>query len=238
MRAKPAETDSWGQRREILRSHYLFEGLEPSVLDRLTDLSVTRRLAPGETLFVKGEEGDALYGVITGRVIITVTSDTGKEVILNMQEQGDLFGEIALLDGLPRTANATTVEGSEVLTIRRRDFLPLLEREPSLSKHLIEFLCERLRWTTEIVEDAAFLDLPRRLAKRLLALATLYGEDHEDGIKIGIRLAQHDLGNMMNTSRESINKHLQEWRRAGFIAVSRGTVIVRDRAALQTIVDG
>ena len=233
-----ADSDSWTQRREILRRHFLFAGLSPDVLDRLTELSVTKRLSPGETLFVKGEDGDALYGVISGRILITVTSETGKEVILNMQEPGDLFGEIALLDGLPRTANATTVDGGEVLTIRRRDFLPLLEREPSLSRHLIEFLCERLRWTTEIVEDAAFLDLPRRLAKRLLALATLYGEDHPEGIKIGIRLAQHDLGHMMNTSRESINKHLQEWRRADLIALSRGTVIVRDRKALQSIVDG
>jgi CRP-like cAMP-binding protein len=137
---------------------------------------------------------------------------------------------------LPRTADARALEPADLLMIRRRDFLALLEREPKLSIHLLQLLCERLRQTNSLVEDAAFLSLSARLAKRLLSLATLYGEAAEEGVHIGLKLSQSSMARMLGTSRESVNKHLQEWVRAGYIDVARSSVTVKDREALQRIV--
>jgi len=186
-------------------------------------------------LFAKGDEGDALYGVIGGNIAICASGPAGKEVILSVMEVGDIFGEVALIDGLPRTADARALEPSDILMIRRRDFLPLLEREPKLCIHLLQLLCERLRQTNALVEDAAFLSLSARLAKRLLSLATLYGERTPDGVRIGLRLSQSSLAQMLGTSRESVNKHLQEWVRAGWIDVARSSVTIKDRAALEQV---
>lgn len=224
-------------KRAMLARHYLFRDLDAKLVERLAEISVTKRLSGGELLFEKGDDGDALFGVLTGNVAIYIGSPTGREVILNVMEPGDVFGEIALLDGLPRTAHAKALEDSEVLQIRRRDFLPFLEREPKLAVHLLELLCERVRWTSDQIEDAAFLSLPARLAKRLLALATIYGEQDETGVRIGMKLSQSDLGQMLGTSRESVNRYLQDWAKQDWIALGRNRVTVCARQPLQELVD-
>ena len=224
-------------KRSLLAKHYLFCDVSPQIVDRLVELAITLKLPGGRDLFQKGDEGDALYGVISGKIGISVRSANGREVILNVIEPGDVFGEIALLDGLPRTADARAMEDCVLAKIRRRDFIPFLEREPRLGIHLLELLCERIRWTSDLIEDAAFLSLAARLAKRLLALAIVYGEDVDDGVRIGLRLSQSELGQMLSTSRESINKHLQEWQRHGWIRLGRSQVTVLDRQALQELVD-
>ena len=224
-------------KRTLLARHYLFCDVDDSVIDRLTEISVTKRLVDGEQLFEKGDEGDALFGVLSGNVAIYIGSPTGREIILNVMEPGDVFGEIALLDGLPRTAHAKALEASEVMQVRRRDFLPFLEREPKLAIHLLELLCERVRWTSDQIEDAAFLSLPARLAKRLLALATIYGEQEEAGVRIGMKLSQSDLGQMLGTSRESVNRYLQDWAKQDWIALGRSRVTIRERQPLQELVD-
>lgn len=222
---------------ELLGRNFLFRDLDRSALERLAALAVTRRLKKGEVLFNKGDEGDALYGVRSGNICISTTAPNGKEIILSVMERGDVFGEIALLDGLPRTADAWALEGSELIMMRRRDFTSLLEREPSLAVHLLELLCERLRSTNAMLEDVSFLGLPARLAKRLLSLATIYGQACEDGEMIGLKLSQSDLGQMLGTSRESINKQLQEWVRQGFVKLGRSRVTICDRPALQQVVE-
>jgi CRP/FNR family transcriptional regulator, cyclic AMP receptor protein len=225
-------------KRELLTRHYLFQDLPEDVIDRLLRMTVTRKVEASETIFSKGDEGDTLFGVLSGKVRISVTSATGKAVVFNIMEIGDVFGEIALLDGLQRTADATAMEATELLMIHRRDFMALLEREPRLSIHLLRLLCERLRWTSDQIEDAVFLSLPARLAKKLISLSDIYGMPHlGGGVRINLELPQHELGNMMSTSRESINKHLQTWRRRGWIDLQRKSIIIRDRPALQEIVD-
>lgn len=234
-----AEKKASIDKRAVLASHYLFCDLEDPVIDRIADLGLTTRLGAGQLLFRKGEEGNALFGVLEGKVRISTSSPNGREVIISVMEAGDVFGEIALLDGLPRTADARTLEPCALLKIQRRDFRPLLEREPKLCIHLLELLCERLRWTTELIEDATFLGLPARLAKRLLNLAIAFGEPEEEGegVRIALRLSQNDLGRMLGTSRESVNKHLQDWTKKGWIALGRNRISVLDRQALQSVLD-
>ncbi len=222
---------------ELVGRSYLFRDLDPPTRARVAGLAHQRRLGDGETLFLKGDEGDALYGVLAGKIRITATSAGGREVLLNILEPGEVFGEIALLDGLPRTADAAALGETRLFTIRRGDFVGLLAGEPALAVHLLALLCRRLREMSERIEDAVFLPLPARLAKRLLMLERHYGEDDPDGgRRIGLPISQNELGQLLGTSRESINKHLQTWRRSGWIALERRHVVIRDLAALEAVV--
>ncbi len=221
----------------LLAGHYLFRDLDAVVVERIAALAVTRRLQAGEVLFLKGDEGDALYCVLKGQVRISTTGPRGRTVILTMMGPGDVFGEIALLDGMPRTADATTIAPTELITIPRRDFMALLQREPSLALHLLKLLCERVRRTSEQVEDSTLLPVPGRLAKRLLSMAEHDGEVTSDGVRVRLSPSQNALGQMLGISRVSINQHLQRWRKNGWISLGRGHVIICDREALQALVD-
>jgi CRP/FNR family transcriptional regulator, cyclic AMP receptor protein len=222
-------------KKALLATNYLFRELDPAVINRIAELGITRRLGPDEVLFLKGDEGDSLYGVLSGRIKISTAAPGGKEIILNVIHAGDVFGEIALLDGGPRSADASAMSDSILLAIPRREFVRLMEREPRLSTHLLRLICTRVRATSEMIEDAAFLSLPCRLAKRLLALAELQGEKADGGI--GLAISQSNLAQIMGTSRESINKHLQRWRQDGWITIGRGRLTISDRQALQELVD-
>ena len=222
-------TDKW----RLLRRHFLFSQLEEEATRQIADLAVTRRLGRDETLFRKGDDGDALYGVLEGAIRISTMGSGDREIILNILEPGEVFGEIALLDGLPRTADAVAMAESTVMQIRRRDFMPLLKREPEIAIRLIELLCERVRWVSGLVEDAAFLPLPARLAKRVLALATIYGDRIEEGELIALTVSQSDLARFIGGSRESVNKLLQDWRKREWIDFRRRRIVVRNRAALE-----
>jgi len=225
-------------KKALLANSDLLAGLEEEMLDRLLSMTVTRKLAKNDTLFVKGDPGDSFFGVQEGKIKITTTSPNGKEVTLNIIEKGEFFGEIALLDGMARTADAIAMEKTEVLVIQRRDFIPFLEKNPKLCIQVMQLLCKRVRIASEMVEDAAFLPLDGRLAKRLLNLAELYGEDLETGgVLIGLNLPQQELARMMGTSRESVNKQLQVWRAKKWIELARGRVTIHDADALRDVLE-
>lgn len=219
----------------LLGSHYLFRNLETEQIERIAALSVTRPFDAGQAIFVKGEPGDALFGVLEGQVKISTSSVDGREMILNILEQGEIFGEIALLDGHDRTADATAVKKTRLLQIRRRDFLPMLERDPDFAIYFIQILCRRLRWTSELIEDSAFLPLPSRLAKRLLTFSYLQNPETKSGETGSLKLSQTELGQMMSVSREAINRHLQGWAQAGLIKLGRGRIDIVDQAGLKEI---
>lgn len=225
-------------KKNLLASSDLLKGLDEENLERLLSMTVTRKLAKGDTLFVKGDPGDSFFGVQEGKIKITTTSPNGKEVTLNIIEAGKFFGEIALLDGMDRTADAVAMEKTELVVIQRRDFIPFLEKNPKLCIQVMQLLCHRVRITSEMVEDAAFLPLDGRLAKRLLNLMELYGEKGEGGgILIGLNLPQQELARMMGTSRESVNKQLQVWRAQGWVELARGRVTIHDPEALRDVLE-
>ena len=225
-------------KKALLANSELLGELQEDMLDRLLSMTVTRKLAKNETLFVKGDPGDSFFGVQEGKIKIVTTSPNGKEVTLNIIEEGQFFGEIALLDGMDRTADAIAMEKTELMVIQRRDFIPFLEKHPKLCIQVMQLLCHRVRITSEMVEDAAFLPLDGRLAKRLLNLAELYGEDLDTGgTLIGLNLPQQELARMMGTSRESVNKQLQVWRGEGWIELARGRVTIHDADALQNVLE-
>jgi CRP-like cAMP-binding protein len=215
----------------MLQRSPLFRDLAPAVLERIAALATQRAYRRGEIVFSHGDAGDALFAVVTGKIRISTGSAAGREIFLNIMEPGDTFGEIALLDGGPRTATATAIAAAELVSIRRGPLFELLEREPRTALELLRLCGERLRWTSGLLEDAALLDAPARLAKRLLSLDELHGEKRGDGRVV--RISQEELGSFLGISRQSVNEQLQEWRAKGWVELGRGTVVVRDAAALR-----
>jgi len=161
----------------------------------------------------------------------------GRQVVLTTFREGDVFGEIALLDGKDRTADAVAQTDCELLVIERRSFVPFLMSNPEVALRLLAVLCERLRRTTEQVEDMLFRDLPSRLAKKLLSLAAASGERSERGLRIATRLSQRELGTMVGMSRESVNKQLRQWQGDGIIASEHGCILLTDERTLQDLAE-
>lgn len=226
------------EKSRLLRRSFIFRDMEETMLGRLARLSQTHRLPRGSLLFQQGEEGDALYGVAEGLIRIWVSGDGGKELTLQLLEPGDVFGEIALLDGLPRSASAEAVEDSLLVMVRRDAFLPLLEAESGLARHVIELICERLRDSTNRASDLAFLGLPIRLARKLQQLAVAHGHDGPDGsIRIALKLSQSELAQMLGVSREAVNKQLKTWTQDGIVLHEHGQVMIRDRKRLTRIAE-
>jgi CRP/FNR family transcriptional regulator, cyclic AMP receptor protein len=220
----------------ILERNRLFRGLSASTVAQIAMLSVRRLYSEGSVIFSQGDPGDALYGVITGKVRISAGAPDGKEMFLNIMEPGDTFGEIALLDGNPRTATASATAASELLIIMRDPFLGLLQREPSVSIHLLRLLCQRIRWTSGLAEDSALLALPARLARRLLSLGKLHGHQIRNGVHLVI--SQEDIARFLGISRQVVNQHLQGWKANGWVELGRGKLTILDAQALQLTADG
>jgi CRP/FNR family transcriptional regulator, cyclic AMP receptor protein len=215
----------------VLERSPLFRGLPPASLERVVGLATQRHYRSGENIFSQGDPGDALYAVIAGQIRISAGTADGREMSLNIMEPGDTFGEIALLDGGRRTASATATAPSELVAIRRDHFFALLEREPGVALELLKLCGERLRWTSGLVEDAALLDAPARLAKRLLGLGELHGQRSPAGLTL--KISQEDLATFLGVSRQVVNQHLQGWKAQGWVELGRGSVTVRDKAALR-----
>jgi CRP/FNR family cyclic AMP-dependent transcriptional regulator len=223
--------------KAILSQHFLLKYLADHDLERLAQLATTRSYKQNEVVFLKGDEGTAMMAVLSGRIRICSYSPDGREVVLNVINPGEVFGEIALIDGGERTADAFAMEPAQLLVLSRRDFLPFLEHSPQLCIRLLEVMCQRLRWTSAQVEDFFFLDLRSRLAKRLLQLTGQGGETTAEGMRAGVRISQHMLASMIGTSREAVNKQLRAWECAGLIDLKRGSITVLKREKLEQIVD-
>lgn len=224
-------------RTALLASHYMFKDLPPTLIDRIARMSVTKNIRAGETLFFKNDEGDALYGILDGRIRISTGTAGGQELVLNIIEKDEIFGEIALLDGKPRTADAIAITPCELMVIHRRDVRQLIEQETTLAIHFLELAGERLRWLSDRIEDAAFLDVAARLAKQLLHMAEISGEETSEGVIVKLQPSQAELGQMLGTSRISISKHLRRWRDRGWVTLKRGMILIKDRESLQNIIE-
>lgn len=217
-------------RKAMLRDHPLFSGLPAEIIDRLCAYAKMKDVKRGVTIFTKGEQGMSMFAVCAGTVKISVPSTEGKDAVFNLISEGGIFGEIALLDGHPRTADAIAATNCQLMMIDRRDFLPLVRGHPDLALKIIDVLCARLRHTSEQVEDIVFLDLPGRLAKTLLRL----GNDKPNA-KRKIAITQREIGQIIGMSRESTNKQLRDWERRKWIRLERGGIVILQHAALNAL---
>ncbi|HEY1931105.1 MAG TPA: Crp/Fnr family transcriptional regulator [Acetobacteraceae bacterium] len=224
-------------RRAALRASPVFAAMQPEELDEILSFAVDRRVRRGQVILQKGDDGSSMMAVLRGRVRISAVSAEGKEIMLNVISPGEVFGEIALLDGQPRSADATATEDTQLLVVERRHFLPFLERHQDLMLRLLAVLCARLRQTSIALEQIALFDLPARLALVLLKLARDYGRPVAGGTRIELKLSQRDLSTLVASSRESVNKQICAWREDGVIAMEDGLIVLRRREELEKLVE-
>jgi len=218
----------------VLRKHEIFCDLDAEALDQLCRYAKHTVLKRGATIFSKGDPGKSLYAVISGTVKISISSPDGRNAILNLIGAGEIFGEIALLDGLSRTADAIANTNCELFVIDRREFIPFVHSQPSLAMKFIELLCARLRWTSDQVEQVILQDLPRRLASALLRLT----EKHKSELHgRTIVITQQEISEMVGMTRESINKQLRSWATRRWVRLEHGAIVVLEAGELQALVD-
>jgi CRP/FNR family transcriptional regulator, cyclic AMP receptor protein len=223
-------------RLALLRNHPLFRELPAPVIERLGSYMKRRAVSRGSTIFSKGDPGTGLMGVLVGSVKISVASADGRDVVLNIIHQGQIFGEIALLDGHPRTADATAMTDCELIVIERRDFVAFLRTQPDVTLKFIEILCSRLRRTSEQVQDVTFLNLPTRLAKALLRLTAAVEMPAPKG---KVTITQREISQIIGRSRESTNKQLRAWAKHGWLRLERGGVtVLRSEKLAQVAAEG
>ncbi len=224
-------------KRVALLSSPLFEAMNPEELEEVLRLSSERRVTRGASIFQKGDEGSSMMAVLSGRVRVSSVSVEGREITLNVIDPGEVFGEIALLDGKPRSADCTAIEETMLLVLERRHFLPFLQRHESLYLRLIAVLCEKLRNTSMALEELALFDLPARLARVLLKLALDYGRQTQQGIRIDVKMSQRDLSNLVASTRESVNKQLRIWRDDRVVDLDGGYLILCRPDELRMLVE-
>ena len=227
---------TYEEKRRIFERNYLLGKFNPDEIDKLMTYSRIERYAAGHEIFPKGSPGTTMMAVVTGTVRISSISLTGKEVVLNIINPGEIFGEIALLDGGERSGDAVAIKDCELLVLNRRDFMPFLENHLDICMMLIRMLCKRVRHTSEQVEDLLFRHLEARIAKALLQLAEGSGRGDIHRVSLDLHLSQRDLANMVGCSRESVNKQVQVWHKAGLIEVGKGSIVIRNAAAIEQLI--
>ncbi|HEX2914452.1 MAG TPA: Crp/Fnr family transcriptional regulator [Chloroflexia bacterium] len=213
---------------EILLSRLpFFAQLQHEELQELSGRLKKRTYRPGETIFHKDDAGTTMYIINEGTVKVSVPSEVGTEMILSILSSGDFFGELSLFDGKPRSATVTSSGTTEVFVLHREDFIDFVSKHPKVSLQIISALSSRIRRTDTLVEDVVFLDIPARLAKKLLELSRSHGKKLPTGsIEIDLRLTQQDIANMLGTTRESVNRQLVAFQERGFISIDRQRITV------------
>jgi CRP-like cAMP-binding protein len=223
--------------RRLLGECKLFRGLGADERRTLLARSRIRKFAAGETIFLMGSPGDNMMAVLSGNVRISLSSSDGRELVLAILFPGEFFGEISLLDGKERTADATAATACSLAILDRREVLTFFERYPNAWLNIVNVLCNRLRKTDEHIAEVALLQLPARLARALLrALAA--AEPPPAGRKTEpIQLSQGDLGKRVGAARESVNRCLRAWQQDGIVAIKGGLIVITDRTALEELAE-
>jgi CRP/FNR family transcriptional regulator, cyclic AMP receptor protein len=217
----------------LLRECALFRGLVADQVDVLITRARIRHFVAGQTIFSIGSPGDSMMAVLAGNVRISVPSMEGRELLLAILHPGEFFGEIAVLDGKARTADAQAITDCGLAIFDRCDVLDLLQRHPNALVSVVEVLCHRLRETDEHIAEVALLHLRARLAKTLLRMSKQKSPSGQSSL----HLSQQEIANMVGAARESVNKYLREWQRSGILRIDGSVISILDRVALRDIAE-
>jgi len=221
------------EKRTLFADHFLFGGLPPDDLDALLSHARVVRYSAGQKIFAKGSPGRSMMAILSGSVRISAPSPVGHDVVLAILSAGEVFGEIALIDGEDRTADATAIADCTMLVLDHRDFVPFLERRADLGILLLKLLCRRLRKTDEQFEEMMFGRLQDRIAKALVRLVR--GTGHLEGSAVTLRVSQEELAGMVGATRESVNKQLQIWQELGVVRLGRRLIEISDLPAIESL---
>jgi len=185
-----------------------------------------RRFSRDEVVFHRDDAGGQLYVILSGSVKVAIPDEEGHEIVVAVERDGAVFGELALFDDAPRSATVTALDETQVVTLAREDFLRVLERSPRATREILRLLARTVRRASGRIEDLVFLDVPGRVAKCLLDLATAHQRDD-------IELTQDDLAAFVGATRVSVNRALADLEAQGAIAVGRRHIAVKDPAVLR-----
>ena len=191
---------TYEEKRQIFERHFLLGKLSGDEIDTLLHYARVERYPAGTEVFAKGSPGSSMMAVLRGTLKMSSVSAEGKEVVFNLMNPGDCFGEIALLDGEARSTDAVAMNDCELLVLHRRDFMPILEKRADICLILLKVLCQRLRQTTEQVEDVLFRHLESRIAKALLHLTESARLSAVSASSVGLHVSQRELGNIAGGS--------------------------------------
>jgi len=223
------------EKLRLLANVGLFSDFSVKQLEAVSRVARTKALKRREELFHKGDDGGEIYVVARGKLKALTTSLDGDDVVFSILGPGEVYGEVALLGATPRTATVVAIEDCQLLVIGRRDFMSFLRTDPEVSVKLLSVLAMRLKRVSELVEDTLFLNLPLRLAKKLLSLSRAYGNSTPDGVRIDLKLSQEEWGDLVGTTRESINKQIRKWTDDGIIRVDDGYVVIVNPVELEKL---
>ena len=217
-----------------LRACGLFAGLDDGELTSIAGQMRSRKFRDNETIFHQDDPGDALHVVVAGAVkIVLPSAEDGEPAIMATLRPGDFFGALALLDGAPRSATAVALGRTETLVLRREAFLELVDTDHTLRVALLSSLSHEIRSITAHVQDLHFLDLPGRLAKRILREAAGRAPEPDGSVELPWPYTQSELAGMIGGSRQSVNRLLADLVDEGLIEVRRDTLVIPDPAALE-----
>lgn len=214
----------------MLENYTLETPISDELRGVLTDAARPIKLSAKETLFTEYDDGDTIYFLVKGRVELSIVADGGRKLGLDIISSGAIFGEIALLDPGPRTATASALEDSQLLMLTRTDLHSVLERNPHLMDDILRFFGKRMRYINDQLNEQILLPLPKRLARKLLRLATL-----EEDTPRCLRLSHSEVADLVGASREAVSKTLSAWKKQGLVQTGRGSIELQDEAQLQNI---
>src|SRR3954451_2049708 len=213
---------------EVLKRAPLFAGLDDEAATALSNAMGTIRLNKGEVLFHEGDAEDRLYVVVSGKVKLGRSGSAGRENLLAILGPGQMFGELSLFDPGPRSSSATAVTACVLRTLEHDELMGWLTGRPEVSLGLPAQLASRLRRANDVLADLVFSDVPGRVAKQLLELATRFGDRREDGIHVHHALTQEELAQLVGASRETVNKALADFAARGWIRLEPRSVTILD----------
>jgi CRP-like cAMP-binding protein len=224
-------------RVELLKGAPLFAGLTDSEVEAIARDFTQRQFGSGETIVLQGDPGEVFYLIESGQVRIFVEGAEGQETSVILYGPREVFGELSVIDGLPRSASAVAIEHTTAHVLTGECFRQHLQRYPQLAFNFLNALSIRLRYSTEQVESLALLDVPGRLARKLLELAKTHGAPEPAGaLRINLTLTQSELASLTGTTRESVNKALNAFRRQGLIALTaHGAITLLDPDGLRRL---
>ena len=219
---------------QALKNVPLFANLSDKEFKILSSAGSVRKFDRSETIIHKSDIGDTFFSILSGKVKVVLTDEEGKEFIVGILKQLEFFGELSLLDGEPRSASVVALEPTEVLVLKRDDFLGQITNNPGLCIKIIGVLGSRLRKANHQIENLVFLDVCGRLARMLLDMAESQGvKKTEQGLVIDVDFSRTELANIVGTTRETLTRALKTLENMGYIAIKKNRLTITDEAGLK-----
>ncbi len=216
------------ENNDFLKYVPIFSELDENTLDQISKLGIRKNFTKDSVVLFEHETGSALFVIVNGKVKVSRVSDDGKEVILTILGESDFFGEMAILDGLARSANVTAMEDSELFIIQRSEFLELLQSHPEIAIALLQELTQRLRSADMKIKSLSLKDAEGKVATVILQLADDIGKIKHGTVEIEKLPFQHDLANMAGTSRETISRTLHSFAKKGMVELDGSKLKILD----------